>query len=326
MKVLVTGGAGFIGSIVTETLVKNGYDVVVFDNLYMGHRGAVHPAATFVHGDLCDIAALRRLFRAHEFEGVFHFASNTLVGESMDEPFLYLGDNVRNALNLTEVMLEFGVGRIVVSSTANLFDDPETIPIAEDERIVPGSPYGESKYFMERILHWLQISKGLRYAALRYFNAAGAAEERGEDHTPETHIIPLLMQVALGQREDFKIFGGDYPTPDGTCVRDYIHVLDLADAHLLAFRALEDHEALKFNLGNGSGFSIREVIEMVQAVTGKRIPNTVIEKRAGDPATLMADSSKIREMLGWKPQFAKLETIVETAWKWHRDHPYGYGA
>jgi UDP-glucose 4-epimerase len=177
---------------------------------------------------------------------------------------------------------------------------------------------------MERIIHWLQVTKGLRYAALRYFNAAGAAEERGEDHTPETHIIPLLLQVALGQREGFKIFGGDYPTPDGTCVRDYIHVLDLAQAHLLAFRALDEHQALKFNLGNGSGYSIREVIEMVQAVTGKAIPATMIDKRAGDPAALRADSSAIREMLGWKPQFADLQTIVQTAWDWHRSHPHGY--
>ncbi len=325
MPILVTGGAGYIGSITVEALVAQGREVVVFDNLSMGHREAVHPAATFIRGDLGDLAAVRELFRSHEIEGVFHFASRTLVGESNEHPFLYLGDNVRNALNLLETMVEFGAGRLILSSTANLFDDPETMPIAETERIVPGSPYGESKFFIERILHWLQVTKGLRYAALRYFNAAGATEERGEDHTPETHLIPLTLQVALGQREGLQIFGDDYDTPDGTCVRDYIHVQDLADAHLRAYRALDDRESLHFNLGNGAGFSVHEVIETARTITGHEIPAKVAPRRPGDPGTLIADSSAIREELGWEPKFADLERIVESAWRWHQAHPNGYG-
>ncbi len=324
MAILVTGGAGYIGSVTTEQLIERGYEVVVFDNLYFGHRAAVHPAATFVHGDLADASALRRLFREHEIEGVLHFASHTLVGESTEQPFLYLGDNVRNAANLLETMGEFDVKKIILSSTANLFDDPEVMPISERERIVPGSPYGESKFFIERILYWLRETKGLRYAALRYFNAAGASPERGEDHTPETHLIPLILQVALGQREKIRIFGEDYETRDGTCVRDYIHVLDLASAHILAYEALETHESLTYNLGNGTGFSIREVIETARKVTGHPIPAEPAGRRAGDPATLIADSTRIREELGWSTKYPTLEAIIETAWRWHQSHPHGY--
>ena len=324
MKILVTGGAGYIGSITTEVLIKSGYEVVVVDNFFQGHRAAVHPDAAFVEADLADKPAIEAIFREHKPQGIMHFASRTLVGESMEQPFLYLGENVRNALNLLEVAVEHGTERFILSSTANLFDDPERMPIDEEERIVPGSPYGESKYLIERLLHWMQVTKGLRYAALRYFNASGATEERGEDHFPEMHLIPLVLQVALGQRENIRIFGDDYDTPDGTCVRDYIHIADLARAHILALEALADRPVLKYNLGNGNGFSVREVIETARRITGHEIPAIVDPRRPGDPATLVADSSKIRRELSWEPAYPTVEGIIESAWNWHRRHPKGY--
>jgi UDP-glucose 4-epimerase len=326
MKILVTGGAGYIGSIVTEELIKQGDEVVVFDNLYYGHRAAVPPEADFVEGDLADRAAVKWVFENYEVEAVMHFASYSLVGQSMEQPFLYLGDNVTNGLNLLREAVDHGVRRFILSSTANLFDEPEHIPIDEEERIVPGSPYGESKRILERFLHWLDRIYGFRYAALRYFNAAGASPtgERGEDHDPETHLIPLTLQVALGQREKLTIFGDDYPTRDGTCVRDYIHVTDLAQAHILALRALEEGSRT-YNLGNGQGFTVKEVIETCREVTGHPIPAEVGARRPGDPPTLIASSDKIREELGWEPQYPDLKTIVAHAWEWHRTHPQGYG-
>ncbi len=324
MRILVTGGAGYIGSIVTEALIEAGEEVVVFDNLSQGHRAAVHPQAHFVEGDLKDAAAVDALFDEFEPEAVMHFASNTLVGESMAQPFLYIGDNVTNGLNLIRSAVEHGVRRFILSSTANLFDQPERIPIDEKERIVPGSPYGESKFILERILHWMDRIYGLRYAALRYFNAAGATKERGEDHHPETHLIPVVLQVALGQRESIAIFGDDYPTRDGTPVRDYIHVSDLAQAHILALHAL-DRGSRTYNLGSGQGFSVKEVIEMARKVTGHPIPAKVVARRPGDPAVLIAGSETIRRELGWQPRFPDLRTIIQTAWDWHRTHPHGYG-
>lgn len=326
MKILVTGGAGYIGSIATECIVKAGHDAIVFDNLYMGHREAVHPEATFVEGDLSDRQLLSDCFGEHRPNAVMHFASHTQVGESMEKPFLYLGDNVRNALNLLEVMDAHDVHRFILSSTANLFDEPETIPINESEQLIPGSPYGESKFIIERLLHWLRITKGFRYACLRYFNAAGATAERGEDHTPESHLIPLVLQVALGQHDSLKIFGDDYDTPDGTCVRDYIHIADLAQAHLLALEKLEGTECCHYNLGNGSGFSVKQVIETARSITGHAIPAETVARRAGDPATLVADSSKIRAELGWQPQYPTLESIIQSAWDWHKKNPQGYTA
>jgi UDP-glucose 4-epimerase len=325
MNVLVTGGAGYIGSIVVEELVKQGDRVVVLDNLLFGHPQAVHPAAEFVHGDLADRPTVKALFDRHQFDGIMHFASRTLVGESMEEPFLYLGENVRNALNLLEEAIAHQVQRFILSSTANLFDRPERMPIDEDECIVPGSPYGESKNIIERTLYWLDRTRGVRFAALRYFNAAGASPtgERGEDHMPETHLIPLVLQVALGQRDKIIIFGDDYPTRDGTCVRDYIHVADLAQAHILALRAL-DEGSCTYNLGNGQGYTVREVVEMCRQVTGHPIPAQVGPRRPGDPATLVASSEKIRHELGWEPQYPRLETIISHAWEWHRAHPHGY--
>jgi UDP-glucose 4-epimerase len=326
MNILVTGGAGYIGSIVSEELVRRGDRVIVFDNLYTGHRQAVPPEATFVYGDLADRAAVRAVFERFAIEAVMHFASYTLVGESVAHPFMYLGENVTNGLNLLQEAVEHGVRRFILSSTANLFDDPLRMPIDEDERIVPGSPYGESKHILERILHWLDRIYGLRYAALRYFNAAGASPsgERGEDHAVETHLIPLVLQVALGQRQSITIFGDDYPTRDGTCVRDYIHVTDLAQAHILALEAL-DGGSRTYNLGNGQGFTVSEVIETCRQVTGHPIPAQVGPRRSGDPAVLVASSERIRRELGWSPRYPDLRTIVEHAWEWHRRHPHGYG-
>lgn len=323
MKILVTGGAGYIGSVVVEQLVKRGESVVVFDNLYQGHREAVHPDAVFVEGDLADRAAVDAVLAAHRPHAVMHFASYTLVGESMQKPFLYLADNITNAHNLLQSMIEHDVKRFILSSTANLFDDPERMPIDERERIVPGSPYGESKYMIERMLHWMDRIYGLRYAALRYFNAAGASEERGEDHSPELHLIPIVLQVALGQRDKVIIFGDDYPTPDGTCVRDYVHILDLAQAHILALQAL-DQGSRTYNLGNGAGFSVKEVIETAREVTGRPIRAEMGARRPGDPAVLVASSEKIRRELGWSPQYPNLHDIIEMAWQWHLAHPHGY--
>jgi UDP-glucose 4-epimerase len=323
MNILVTGGAGYIGSVVVEELVRRGDRVTVYDNLSQGHRAAVHPEAKFVLGELADRQALCDLFCQHEFEAVMHFASHTLVGESMRQPFKYLGDNVTNGLNLLNTMVDFGVGRFILSSTANLFDRPQRMPIDEEEELVPGSPYGESKFILERILHWLDRTRALRYAALRYFNAAGATAERGEDHDPETHLIPLVLQVALGQRDHIEVFGNDYPTRDGTCVRDYIHVVDLAQAHILALDALEEGSRT-YNLGNGQGYTVREVIETARQVTGHPIPAVDGPRRPGDPAKLVAGSAKIRRDLGWQPRHPDLADIVGSAWAWHRDHPAGY--
>lgn len=323
MKILVTGGAGYIGSVTVEMLVGTGAEVVVLDDLSLGHRAAVHPAAVLEVCSLAERPAVDEVLARHRPDAVMHFAARSQVGESMRAPFLYVGDNVRAGLNLIEGMVEHGVSRFILSSTAALFGEPSTIPIAEDERIVPGSPYGESKNILERMLYWLDRTQGMRYACLRYFNACGASEERGEDHTPETHIIPLILQVALGQRADFAIFGDDYPTPDGTCVRDYVHVVDLAQAHILALRAL-DEGSRTYNLGNGRGFSVKEVVDMAREVTGRPIPTRVVARRPGDPAVLVASSDKIRRELGWEPKYPDLRTIMEMAWNWHLSNPKGY--
>lgn len=323
MKVLVTGGAGYIGSVTVEELVRAGDQVIVFDSLVQGHRAAVHPEAVFVHGDLADRAAIDAAMAAHRPDAVMHFASHTLVGESMRAPMLYLRDNVLCGLALMDSAVQHGVGRFILSSTANLFGAPARMPIDEHERIEPGSPYGESKHILERYLHWLDRIHGCRYACLRYFNACGASVERGEDHDPETHLIPLVLQVALGQREHITIFGSDYGTPDGTCIRDYVHVVDLARAHVLALRAL-DRGSRTYNLGVGRGYSVQEVIDTARAVTGHPIPAVAGPRRAGDPDILVASSERIRGELGWQPAYPELGAMIESAWRWHRSHPDGY--
>jgi UDP-glucose 4-epimerase len=326
VKVLVTGGAGYIGSITTAELLKAGHEVVVFDSLYQGHREAVPEGAAFMEGDLRDADAVARLFQTHRgLEGIMHFASFTLVGESMQLPLKYLRDNLVAGANLLEQAAQHGVGRFILSSTANLFDAPERIPISADERIVPGSPYGESKYFLERTLHWFERIYGLKYACLRYFNAAGDTPDRGEDHDPEYHLIPIVMQVALGQRPKLTIFGNDYPTRDGTCVRDYIHIVDLAQAHILALEALDRLGSRKYNLGNGNGFTNLEVVETAKRITGRDVPYEFGPRRAGDPAVLVAAAEAIKQELGWEPRYPTLDSIVSSAWEWHSRHPRGYG-
>ncbi len=323
MKVLVTGGAGYIGSITAEVLLAEGHEVIVFDNLSQGHRAAVPDDAVWVQGDLSEPSAIRRAMMAHRPEAVMHFAAKSLVGDSIVRPFAYLRDNVVEGLNLIEACVDSGVQRFILSSTANLFGAPGNAMIDEQASIAPGSPYGESKWTLERALDWVSQTHGMRYAILRYFNAAGASAQRGEHHLPETHLIPLVLQVAAGQRDCMTVFGDDYDTPDGTCIRDYIHVLDLAAAHLLALGAIETDNCT-YHLGNGDGFSVRQVIETARTVTGTRIPEAIGQRRPGDPPRLVANSDKIRRELGWQPQFAELEQIVSSAWQWHQAFPNGY--
>lgn len=322
---LVTGGAGYIGSHCVVALIERGYDVVIYDNLSQGHRKAVHPKATLVVGDLADKATLRATFAKHRFGGIIHFASNALVGESMQKPGLYLGDNVQNAINVLDAAAEHGVKRFVLSSTCAMFGEPERVPIDEEVRIAPGSAYGESKYLIERSLPWYEKIHGLRFACLRYFNAAGAHPTAGigEDHDPETHLIPIALDCALGKRPHMQIFGEDYPTPDGTCVRDYIHVCDLADAHVRVLSAV-DERSRRYNVGIGTGYSVKQVLDAVRKVTGVDFPVKVGPRRPGDPPQLVANSSLIQRELGWTPRFPGIEEIVSTAWAWRKAHPNGY--
>ena len=326
MTVLVTGGAGYIGSVVAAELLKAGRRVLVYDDLSRGHRRAIPKGAELIVADIADRAALDRVFKTHPVDAVMHFAALIEAGASMKNPAAFFRNNTANALTLLEAMLTFGVKKFVFSSTAALFGNPDRAPIEEDDPLRPTNVYGESKLMVERMLAWLNVVHGLRYASLRYFNAAGAVSaDQGEDHRPESHLIPLVLKVAMGQTDHVNVFGADYPTPDGTCVRDYIHVLDLASAHLLALDALERHDRLIYNLGNGQGFSVREVIEVARKVTGR--PITVVEspRRPGDPAILIASAARIRRELNWLPRFPDLETIVASAWRWHSAHPHGYG-
>lgn len=324
---LVTGGAGYVGSHCVAELRDRGHRVVVLDNLQQGHRAAVPQDVPLVAGDLADIGLLRKVFAEHRIDAVLHFAANSLVGESMRDPFKYVGDNVTNALNLLRAAVDAGTRKFVLSSTANLFGTPERTPIDETVTIDPGSPYGESKFIVERMLHWADKIHGLRFACLRYFNAAGAhpSGDNGEDHRPETHLIPLVIQAALGRRPEITVFGEDYPTPDGTGIRDYIHVLDLADAHIRVLDTLKTR-SVRYNLGTGAGNSVREVIRAVEEVGGRKVPVKQGARRAGDPAVLVADPTAIRRDLGWNPRYGDLRTIVEHAWRWHEKHPNGHGA
>jgi UDP-glucose 4-epimerase len=325
MRILVTGGAGYIGSTVSAQLLELGHRVVVIDNLHRGHRAAVPEGAELVIGNMDDEATLGRAFSGAAVDAVMHFAALAEVGESMQNPAIYFSNNTSSTLRLIEAMLAHGVRKMVFSSTAAVFGSPERTPIEEAAPKRPTNPYGESKLQVEQMLAWFHQIHGLRYATLRYFNVAGGTPNRGEDHTPESHLVPRTLQVALGQHASIKIFGDDYPTPDGTCVRDYIHVSDLAQAHVLAMAALENRAPLIYNLGNGKGFSVREVVETARRVTGHAIPAEIEGRRPGDPPVLVASSEKIIRELGWKPQYAALESIVASAWEWHRTHPNGYG-
>ena len=327
MAILVCGGAGYIGSHTVYQLVEKGESVVIVDNLQTGHLDAVNPKAKFYEGDIREAAVLDKIFTENEIDAVVHFAANSLVGESMTNPLTYFNNNVYGMQVLLEAMVRHGVDKIVFSSTAATYGEPERIPIMEDDRTEPTNPYGQSKLIMEKMMKWVSLANGIRYVSLRYFNAAGAIEDGsiGEDHNPETHLIPLILQVPLGKREHITIFGDDYPTPDGTCLRDYIHVLDLADAHVLAVDYLrKGGESNIFNLGNGQGFSVKEMIEAAEEATGHDIKVEIGQRRAGDPAQLIASSEKARSVLGWKPRFTDVRAVIGTAWKWHQQHPEGY--
>ena len=328
MSILVLGGAGYIGSHTVYELVAKGEDVVVVDNLETGHIEAVHPEARFYQGDIRDREFVDSVFEKENIDAVIHFAANSLVGESMTNPLKYYDNNVNGTKVLLESMIAHNVKKIVFSSTAATYGEPENIPILESDKTCPTNAYGETKLSMEKMMKWTDVAHGLKYVALRYFNACGAHEsgQIGEAHAPETHLIPLILQVPLGKREFISIFGEDYDTEDGTCIRDYIHVTDLAQAHILAVKyLLEGNESNTFNLGNGVGFSVKEVIETAKKATGLPIAAKVAERRAGDPARLVASSEKARKVLGWNPEHADLEEIISSAWKWHSTHPNGFG-
>ena len=322
MKIVLTGGSGYIGSVTTELLCDDGHEVVVFDNLERGHREAVDPRARLVVGDLREPQAIRELLAAVKPDAVVHFAAYALVGESMQNPHLYFENNVGGGLNLLDALLRADVPKIIFSSTCATYGQPETMPMTEALPQRPTNPYGESKLMFETALRWEQERRGLQPVFLRYFNACGATEKYGEDHEPETHLIPNVLKVALGQSPAVPVFGADYPTPDGTCIRDYIHIADLARAHILA---LEKDVAGSFNLGTGTGFSVQQVVETCREVTGHPIPVALSPRRPGDPACLVAGAEKAKSVLGWKPRYPDLRTIVQHAWNWHRAHPRGYG-
>lgn len=327
MAILVLGGAGYIGSHTVYELIDAGRDVVVADNLLTGFRAAVHPKARFYQMDIRDRSALDELFTKEKIEGVIHFAASSQVGESMSDPLKYYDNNLHGTMVLLQAMVAHGVDKIVFSSTAATYGEPERVPILETDRTDPTNCYGETKLAMEHMMRWVSRAHGLKYVALRYFNACGAHPSGaiGEAHNPETHLIPLILQVPNGQREKISIFGDDYPTKDGTCIRDYIHVSDLAQAHILALdHLLQGDESDVFNLGNGVGFTVKEVIDVARAVTGHPIPAETCPRRAGDPAQLIASSKKAVEQLGWKPKYNDLNTIIASAWKWHSAHPRGY--
>lgn len=324
MRVLVTGGAGYIGSVVTEELLRDNHEAVVYDNLVKGHRAAIVEGAEFVEGDLLDADTLRRALREHSIEAVIHMAAYSLVGESVEQPAKYYHNNVTAGLALLDAMREENVKRIVFSSTAATYGEPEKQPIEETDATNPTNPYGESKLAFEHALRWYDNAYNLRYASLRYFNAAGATVRCGEMHDPETHIIPIVLQAAIGKRTHVEIYGEDYPTRDGTCVRDYIHVVDLARAHILSLKVLNEGSRI-YNLGcGGDGYTVREVIETARAVTGREIAVKVGARRAGDPAVLVASSAKIKRELDWQPQMQDLRAIIESAWTWMQKHPDGY--
>jgi UDP-glucose 4-epimerase len=327
MSILVLGGAGYIGSHAVNQLIQRGEDVVVIDNLLTGHRAAVHQDARFYEGDVRDKAFVAEVFEKETIDGVIHFAASSLVGESVEKPLKYFNNNVYGMQILLEVMQEHEVKHIVFSSTAATYGEPEVSPISETTPTNPKNPYGESKLMMEKMMNWCDNAYGMKFVALRYFNVAGAKADAsiGEDHTPETHLVPIILQVALGQRKALSIFGDDYNTLDGTCIRDYVHVEDLIAAHLLALDYLKaGNESNVFNLGSNNGYSVKEMLESAREVTQKEIPAVIAPRRAGDPSTLVASSDKAKNVLGWEPQYTDVKKIIETAWNWHVSHPNGY--
>lgn len=324
MNILVTGAAGYVGSIVVEELIKAGDAVIALDNLQQGHRQAVHPEAVFVQGDVGDAQTLNQVFQQRQIEAVMHMAAETVVELSVTDPGRFFRCNVVNGMALLDAMMRHHVSRLIFSSTAAVYGEPESPLIHEVHRKLPINSYGESKLMFENILAWYHRAYGLKFAALRYFNAAGASQRFGEDHSPETHLVPIVLQAALGQRKHIVIFGTDYPTRDGSCVRDYVHIADIAQAHILALRRLDKLGNATYNLGNGAGYSVIEVIEAARRVTRAAIPTVAGERRPGDPATLVASSDAARDELGWQPAYPDLNTIVRTAWEWQRRHPDGY--
>lgn len=327
MRIFVTGGAGYVGSHCVRDLCAHGHDVVVYDNLSQGHRAAVLAPATLVEGDLADTAALARALAGNPFDAAMHFAASALVGESVREPLMYYRNNVANTVHLLDALNNAGVRKLVFSSTCATYGDPQEVPIPDDHSQQPINPYGRSKLIVEWMLADCAAAWGLGSCALRYFNACGAAADGsiGEDHDPESHLIPLVLQVALGQRPEITIFGDDYPTSDGTCIRDYIHVEDLAAAHRLAIEQLEPAATWAYNVGTGTGHSVREVVDTAARVTGKPIATRQGPRRPGDPPQLFANASRIREQLGWSPRWTDLEAIIHSAWRWHEAHPNGFG-
>jgi UDP-glucose 4-epimerase len=324
MRVLVTGAAGFIGSVVTAQLLEAGHDVVALDSLKNGHSAAVVPQAQFVKADLLDADGLKRIVASTGVDAVIHLAAEALIKESVRDPGLFFRVNTVGGLNLLEAMLAAGVPRLIFSSTAAVYGEPEATPIPEDARCLPVNAYGESKLAFERMLPWYARAHDLRSTSLRYFNACGATDRYGEDHRPETHLIPILLEVALGQRDAIDLYGTDYDTPDGTCIRDYIHVDDIAHAHLLALDNVDAGGARAYNMGNGRGYSNREVIDAVREVTGREIRVNLAARRPGDPARLVASDERIRAELGWEPRYPELKAMIETAWAWRQQHPNGY--
>jgi UDP-glucose 4-epimerase len=325
LKVLITGAAGYIGSVVTREVVKEANLAIAFDNLTKGHRQAVGPGVELVPGDLTDRESLERVFQSHKIDAVIHLAAESVVASSTSDPGRFFQVNTVGGLNLLEFMMKHGVSRLIFSSSAAVYGNPTKQPIAEDDPKLPINPYGESKLMFERILDWYGRAHGLQFVILRYFNAAGASRDLGEDHDPETHLIPNVLKAALGQREEIRIFGNDYPTEDGSCVRDYVHVLDIARAHIIPLKSAEKNRANKaFNLGSNQGHSVFEVVETARRVTGREIKTKLYPRRPGDPAVLIADAKLAKSELGWQPEFSNLEDIIESAWQWQLAHPHGY--
>lgn len=325
MNILITGAAGYIGSVITEELVKEGDSVIALDNLQQGHREAVSAEAEYVQADLGNSEELGQVFHRYQIDAVMHLAAESIVRHSMTDPGKFFQNNVIYSINLLDTMLKHRIYKLIFSSTAAVYGEPEEVPIRESEPARPVNPYGESKLMFERILHWYGQAYGLGFISLRYFNAAGASECFGENHNPETHLIPSILKVALGQRNEIPVFGTNFPTADGSCIRDYIHVLDIAKAHILALKYLEKNVHNKaYNLGNNKGYSVLQVIETARKVTGTRIPAVIYPQRQGDPAILVANSELARSELGWQPEFYDLERIIESAWQWQKKHPHGY--